>query len=149
MTKKKKVVKKKKSISKKKLSEFSDLDKTVLCCVYCDSPSVHKTILNSKEHYYCLRCGKHHIHVNEKPLIECKELTSSRKTFTNIEHQFISDKRNKKFYIFLDNFYLRMTFRFISLLLLIGGIVFSFANFWTGILFIFIGFVSLWTAESL
>ena len=133
----------------KKSVQFSDLDKTVLCCVYCDSPSVHKAVLNSKEQYYCLRCGKHHLHVNEKPLYECKELLKDRKLLAKMQHNIIKDAREKKFYLFIDNFYLRMGFRLVSLLLIIGGFIFTFSNFWTGMLFIVIGLVSLSTAESL
>ena len=105
MAVKKKIAKKKvvKKIPSKKPAQFSDLDKTVLCCIYCNSPSIHKAVLNSKEHYYCLRCGKHHIHVNEKPLTESKDLLNSRKTFTGINHSIIRDKREKKFYGLASN----------------------------------------------
>ncbi len=133
----------------KKVEEFSDLNKTVLCCVFCDSPSVRTSLLNGKEHYYCLRCGKHHICVQEKPLSECKDLLAARQSHTKLRHEAAKKAREKKFYLFLDNFYLRMSFRLISLLLIIGGFVFAFSNFWTGLLFIVVGLVSLWTAESL
>lgn len=145
----KKVTKKVAKKTLNKVEEFSDLDKTVLCCVFCDSPSVRQSLLNGKEGYYCLRCGKHHICVHEKPLSACKNLLNARKVHTKLRTNISKKSREKEFYIFLDNFYMRMGFRIISLLLIIGGFIFAFSNFWTGLMFIVVGLVSLWTAESL